>query len=106
MLYVLTKSLQTIVDEINPNSAVLTIFTLTTYPYHQLSSVLQNEAINTSLTFNIQSIIWLAYPSKEATIDPSISPSPPIGVTDDYLLDDATGVTQPKVIVNENEDLI
>ena len=100
------KSLQTIADEITLNSAVLTIFTLTTYPYHQLSNALQNEAINTSLTFNIQSVIWLAYPSKEATVNPSILPSPPIGVTNDYLLDDATGLTQPNIIVNENEDLI
>jgi hypothetical protein len=84
----------------------MTIFTLTTYPYRQLSSALQNEAVNTSLTFNIQSVIWLAYPSKEATVDPSISPSPPIGVTDDYLVDDATGATQPEIIINENEDLI
>ena len=100
------KSLQTIADEISLNSTFITIFTLTTYPYCQLSSALQNEAVNTSLTFNIQSIIWLAYPSKEAKVNPSILPSPPIGVTDDYLVDDTTGATQPEIIVNENEDLI
>ena len=100
------KELQQIFDEITPNSAVVTIFTLSIYPYHKLSSALQNQAINTSVTFNIQSVIWLAFPSKDATVDPSISPSPLIGITDDYLVDDTEDTMQPDIIINKNEDLI
>ncbi|KIK02279.1 hypothetical protein K443DRAFT_131874 [Laccaria amethystina LaAM-08-1] len=102
------KDLQQIVDEITPNSAVITIFTLSTYPYRRLSSALQNQAVNTSLTFNIQSVIWVAFPSKDAMVNPSLSPSPPIGVTDDYLVDDSdtAKTVQPDIIINENEDLI
>jgi hypothetical protein len=100
------KELLQIVDEITPNSAVITIFTLSTYPYHKLSSALQHQGVNTSLTFNIQSVIWLAFPSKDATVDPSISPSPSIGVTDDYLVDDTQDTIQPDIIINKNEDLI
>ncbi|EDR08594.1 uncharacterized protein LACBIDRAFT_296918 [Laccaria bicolor S238N-H82] len=100
------KNQQQIVDELTPNSAVIAIFTLTTFPYHRLSSSLSSAAINTSLTFNIQSIIWLAYPSKDATVDPSLAPSPAIGVTDDYLVNDIADITQPDIILNENEGLI
>jgi len=100
------KELQKIVDEITPNSPVITIFTLSIYPYHKLSSALQNQAVNTSITFNIQSVIWLAFPSKDATVDPSISPSPPISITDDYLVDDTKDTMQPDIVVNENKDLI
>ena len=100
------KELQQIVNEITPNSAVITIFTLSIYPYHKLSSALQNQAVNTSITFNIQCVIWPAFPSKDVTVDPSISPSPPISITNDYLVDDTKDTMQPDIIINKNEDLI
>lgn len=82
------------------------VFTLSTFPYEKLKSYIKHQPVNTSLTFNIQSIIWLAFPSSEATIDSSLPPSEPFGVTTDYLIDDSPPIQQPVVDANDNEDLI
>ncbi|GLB43196.1 hypothetical protein LshimejAT787_1300970 [Lyophyllum shimeji] len=49
--------------EIQPDSAIIVMFTVGTFPYSSIANAITTDGLNTSLSLNIQLVITLANPS-------------------------------------------